>query len=586
MRRIRGKTMNILGLHINTGQTAAALLQDGVIRAAAAEERFDRIKQSRAFPRKAIAFCLKEAGLDSIEELDGVAVSWNPAENMRHINLSGFTQWRRYDPEWLYIVPNHLLTMKGAESQESDVLTMDLGTKRKCRIYFVEHHRAHLAHAICHSPFDKGLAVIVDEYGEYYSVTIARFRKEKLEIIKRIAYPNSLGVFYAAMTEYLGFTPNSDEWKVMGAAACGNPKRFQKKLETILQWDKHEGEWVLDTRYIEHSNMKRAGYLNEHVQKLIGIPVRTESRKMGREYFDLAASAQAVFEKRIFELLTFYGRKTGETNLAVSGGCFMNSLANGKIICNTQFKRLFIPYAAADNGGAMGSTLYVHTYLMGHLRKMSSAAATPFLGPAFIDNDVKNALTRYGLRFSKIDDPSKYAAEEIASGRLVGWFQGRMEFGERALGNRSILADPRDLGMKDRINAAVKYREHFRPFAPSVLADKADQFFELPSGAFVPYMEQVYPVKKEKRCKIPAVVHADGTGRLQMVTREMNERFYDLIKAFERQTGIPVVINTSFNVQGEPIVCTPNDAIRTFFTCGLDVLIMGNYVVMKQGQDT
>ena len=573
--------MKILGLHINTGQTAAALLIDGEICYAAAEERFNRIKLSRAFPEKAIEFCISQAGLENIEDLDGIAVSWNPAENMRHINLSGFTTWRRYDPEWVYIVPNNIMSRAGEKAFTGEVLKMELGLDSKCPIYFVEHHHAHLAHVICQSPFEKGLVAAVDEYGEFNSVTIAKFAGNSLEIVKQIPYPNSLGVFYAAFTEYLGYVPNYDEWKIMGASAYGDPLRFYDKLDSLISWDEENGEWILDTRYIEHSNMKRAGYLNERIQKFIGIPVRNPSDDLTQSHFDLAAAMQAVFEKRLFQLLSYYAQQTGETNLAASGGCFMNSLANGKIIHNTPFKKIFIPYAAADNGGAMGAALYTWYYVRKNNRKPALETPSPFLGPEFLDSEIESTLQKYKLPYKKIENPAHYAARQIADGKMVGWFQGKMEFGERALGNRSILADPRDEKTKDRINSAVKYRESFRPFAPSILAEKVSEYFDIPEGVFVPYMEQVYPVKGEKREIIPAVVHADGTGRLQMVSRQINPHFYDVLIEFEKITGIPVVLNTSFNVQGEPIVCSPSDAVRTFYSCGLDVLVMGNFVVEK-----
>lgn len=573
--------MKILGLHINTGQTAAAFLVEGEIKAAAAEERFDRIKLSRAFPKKAIEYGLSVASVKSVDKLDGIAISWNPAENMRNINLSGFTQWRRYDPEWLYIVPNNIMGIAGKDAFPSEMLKMELSSQNQCPIYFVEHHRAHLAHAIAQSPFESGLAVIADEYGEFNSVTIAVFDRDRYDIIKRIAYPNSLGVFYAAITEYLGFVPNSDEWKVMGAAAYGNATSYLGCLEKLLIWDELTGEWILDGRYIEHSNMKRAGYCNEQMGRLIGIPPRNAAKALEQQHYDLAAAAQTVFEKRLFQLLSYYAKHTGEKKLAASGGCFMNSLANGRIITNTPFKQIFIPYAAADNGGAMGAALHLWHYGMHNLRVISKQYPTPYLGPAFSDMEIKETLDRYKLRYSRHDDIAVTAAQAIADGKLVGWFQGRMEFGERALGNRSILADPRDGGMKDRINAAVKYREAFRPFAPSILAEKVKDYFDIPDDVFVPYMEQVYPIREEKRSKIPAVVHADGTGRLQMVSYETNILFYELIKEFEKLAGIPLVLNTSFNIQGEPIVCSPTDAIRTFYSCGLDMLIIGSFIVEK-----
>jgi len=573
--------MKLLGLHVNGGQSSAALVSNGNVIAAAAEERFSRVKQSRAFPRKAIDFCLQQAGLSDLAQLDGIAVSWNPSENMRHINSSGYTDWRRYDPEWLYIVPNNLLGMSPDLDQVGDVLKMELGVESSCPIYFVEHHLAHLAHASCQSPFDKGLVAAVDEYSEFHSVTLAAFDGADLSIVKRLDYPHSLGVFYAAITEFLGFSPNSEEWKVMGAAAYGQPNRFVAALERIFRWEEAEGEWLLDACYVEHSNMKRAGYCNDRMARLIGIPRRLRSDELRQEHFDLAAAAQAVFEKRLFQLLTRYAPNAPAMNLAAAGGCFMNSLANGKITQETPFSRIFIPYAAADNGGAMGSALYVWHYLLKNIRTPSAIAPTPYLGPESSNDQIEETLKKFKLPFRREDDIAEVTADIIANGGLVGWFQGKMEFGERALGGRSILADPRRSEMKQVLNSAVKYREGFRPFAPAVLKEHATSWFELPEGTTVPYMEQVYPIREEKKSVIPAVVHHDGTGRLQTVDSNLNPAFYDLINKFYEKTGVPVLINTSFNVQGEPIVCTPADAIRTFFTSGLDVLVIGNFILTK-----
>ncbi|MCP5268579.1 MAG: carbamoyltransferase [Zoogloeaceae bacterium] len=574
--------MNILGLHINGGQSSAALLVDGVISAAVAEERFSRVKQSRAFPRKAINFCLQQAGVSDLSALDGIAISWNPAENMRHINNSGYTDWRRYDPEWLYIAPNNLIGLSPNLDAVGEVLKMELGLQTATPIYFVEHHWAHLAHAIYQSPFEKGMAAAVDEYSEFHSVTLATFDRGDVSIIRRLDYPHSLGVFYAAMTEFLGFVPNSEEWKVMGAAAYGKPDRFLPALQKIFRWDDDEGEWLLDACYIEHSNMKRAGYCNERMARLIGMPMRFAKDPLSQDHFDLAASAQALFEERLFQLLTRYSANAPEGNLAAAGGCFMNSLANGKITANTPFNRLFVPYAAADNGGAMGAALYVWHRVFGHPHTADALPPSPYLGPEFSNTEIERTLKKFKLPYRYAGDVASEAANLIAGGKLVGWFQTRMEFGERALGARSILADPRRAEMKDILNSAVKYREGFRPFAPAVLSEHAMEWFDMPADAVVPYMEQVFPISQGKREKVPAVVHADGTGRLQTVIRELNPLFHALIERFYEQTGVPLVINTSFNVQGEPIVCSPADAVRTFFTSGLDVLVIGDFVVCKQ----
>lgn len=578
---VRAYNMKLLGLHVNGAQSSAALLANGSVLAAAAEERFTRIKQSRSFPRKAIAFCLQQGGVRDLSCLDGIAISWNPSENMRHINNSGFTEWRRYDPEWLYIVPNNLLNLCPSLDLSGEMLKMELGLGNNFPIYFVEHHWAHLAHAVYQSPFEKGMAAAVDEYSEFHSVTLATFDRNEISVVRRLDYPHSLGVFYAAITEFLGFVPNSEEWKVMGAAAYGKPDRFIPALRTIFRWDHVEGEWLLDASFIEHSNMKRSGYCNDRMARLIGIGKRFPQDQLAQEHFDLAAAAQVVFEERLFCLLSHYSNLAPDSNLAATGGCFMNSLANGKITSATPFRNLFVPYAAADNGAAMGAALYVWHQVLGNHREITDTPPSPYLGPGYTSAQIEEALGKYKLKSRRSENITKETAELIAEGKLVGWFQGRMEFGERALGARSILADPRRSQMKDLLNSAVKYREAFRPFAPAVLAEKASEWFDLPDGAGVPYMEKVFPIRQEKRSKVPAVVHADGTGRLQTVIKALNPLFYQLIECFNDKTGVPIIINTSFNVQGEPIVCTPADALRTFYTSGLDVLVIGDKIISK-----
>lgn len=572
--------MLILGLNVSSDQTAAVLLEDGNIVAGAAEERFNRIKRSRSFPYNSIQFCLDSKNLTDLRDLDAVAVCWNPARHIDHINMSGFTSWRRYDPEWFYIVPNNLRSFfKGDLKNNYSMLTME-GEERP-RIIFVDHHETHLAfHFI--SPFESSSVCVLDEYGEYYSGTLAAARGKDIDILERIPFPHSLGIFYAAFTEFLGFTPNSDEWKVMGASALGDPLRFVDKLRDLISWHDNRFSFYIDQTYIEFANMKFGGYVTENMERYLGISRRQKDDGLEQEHFDLAAGVQCVFEEVLFKILTELSNRSGEKNLVASGGCFMNSLANGKILTETPFEHLFIPYAAADNGSAIGAALWAYYKVFDKKSAdKKREIPSPYIGPSYGSEEVEDTIKRYKLRYSECDNPERTAAELIEQGKIVGWYQGGMEFGERALGNRSILADPRDKGMKDKINSAVKYREFFRPFAPSILEESVRDYFEIPEGVNVPYMEQVYPIKQEKHEIIPAVTHYDGTGRLQVVSKEMNGSYYKLIKSFEDITGIPIVLNTSFNIQGEPIVLTPSDAIRTFYTCGMDALIMDAFLLVK-----
>lgn len=570
----------ILGLSINADQTTACLLRNGKVVYAAAEERLTRIKRDRNFPSRAITQCLKEAGV-GLEGFEAVAVSWNPATNMRHINMSGFTFWRRYDPEWLYIAPNNLIAHFAPDAIPEQALRMELGVGGECPIYFVDHHLSHAAHAVFQSPFTQGAFAVVDEYGEVDSVTMGHFGDKGIEVLRRIPYPHSLGVFFAALTEHLGYAPNADEWKIMGAAAYGNPTFFRDKVAHLLEWDEESSEWFLNQRYIDFANMKRGGYSSRHLETFLGIKRREPGAELTQAHFDLAAAAQDVFEERMFQLLSSLAAMTGETNLCAAGGCFMNSLANGRITSRTPFKDVFIPYSAADNGGAVGAALWVEHAVQGVPRSIEATPPSPFLGPSYPAREIPALLSKYGLRGRVVDDPSREAARLVSEGALLGWFSGAMEIGERALGARSILADPRRSDMKDKINASVKYREFYRPFAASVLKEEAPLLFEVPEGIDIPYMERVVRVRSEMVQLIPAVVHKDGTCRIQTVTSETHSAYHAMISEFKHLTGLGMVLNTSFNLNGEPIVCSPEDAIRTFFTSGMEALFLENVLILK-----
>lgn len=563
----------ILGLHVTGAQSAAALFQEGVCIAAVAEERITRQKRSRSFPIRAIEFCLKSAGLNSLHEVDQIVIPWNPAIHMANLNMSGFTGWRRYDPEWLYIVPNNLMGLL----PDLDKEMMELGFGGASgRILFLQHHLAHAGWAFA-SPFEEAALAIVDEYGEAASISLGRIIGNDVAMLRTTNFPHSLGVFYATITSFLGFSPNGDEWKVMGAGAYGDPKRFADAIESLVKVE--GGALHLDQTYFEFANTRVGGYFGEKLQSVLGIPPRFAEAELRQEHFDLAAACQQVFEESLFALLSWLHEQTKSENLVLNGGCAMNSLANGKIIERTPFQRVYIGPAAADNGAALGGALYRYGVDGGStIRRMPMTA---YLGPAFPDAEVQKSLDRYKVRYRRSPDVASEVADMLMEKRIVGWHQGRMEFGERALGARSILADPRDPTAKDRVNASIKYRESFRPFAPSVLAEEADKWFELPRGERVPFMEKVFPVRHDKRSEIPAVVHGDGTGRLQTVEKSDNEIFYRLISMFAEKTGVPIVLNTSFNLNGEPIVCSPEDALRTFVTSGLDALAIGPFIVEK-----
>jgi carbamoyltransferase len=577
--------MKVLGLHVSGDQSSACLSEDGIVKYGVAEERLNREKRSRKFPADAIKFCFKKAGLNDLLALDAIAVSWNPMVHMELINMSGFTSWRRYDPELLYIVPNNLEKFIHANiANTASVFKWDSLSKSK--IYFVNHHLSHLAQAVFQSDFDECAALIADEYGEYTSTTLAKASNNTLDVIRQIPFPHSLGAFYATFTEFLGFRINNDEWKVMGMAAYGNPNRYYREVKSLLSWSPESMDIELALQYFNFYNMKIGTYCSPRMEKLLNVVRRNPDDELSQNHYDLAASVQRVFEETVIELLNSLYELSRCKNLVLGGGIFMNSLLNGKIIEKTAFENIFIPYAAADNGAAAGAALWVsHVQLGLPVKRENYVIPSPYIGPAFAYEEIEDTLKKYKIRYRRSTDPAEDGAAYIASGKIVGWFQGGAEFGERALGNRSILADPRDRSMKDKINSAVKYRETFRPFAPSILEEEKMEYFRIPDNVQVPYMEQVYSIRAEKRSIIPAVTHHDGTGRLQTVSKELNPLFHSLISKFRDITGVPVVLNTSFNVKDEPIVCSPTDALRTFFSCGMDLLIIGNFIISKSNLD-
>ena len=563
----------VLGLHVTGVQSSAALFRNGQLVTAVAEERLNRQKKSRNFPIFAIKSCLKDAGLENLDSVQRIVVSWNPGVHMASLNLSGFTGWRRYDPEWLYIVPNNLMPL--LPSADLEQMNMGFGKNNNKKIVYLNHHNAHSGWAYA-SPFEQAAIAVIDEYGEQTSVTLGCIKGNKIDVLKKLDFPHSLGVFYATFTSYLGFTPNSDEWKVMGGAAYGNPEVYAQKLRDIVKLE--EGAFTLDQNFFEFSNMRKGGYFSARLEKYLGFKARLDSSEIEQHHYDLAAACQQVFTELLFHLLNWLQTKTGLTNLVLNGGAAMNSMSNGMIIKNTSFEKLFVSSAPADNGASIGAALYE---IGGSETNTYRTKIPAYTSSNFSDEEIKQTLSALKIKHFKPNDIYGYTVDKLTSKKIVGWFQGRMEFGERALGNRSIIADPRSADMKDLINSSVKYREEFRPFAPSVLAEEAEIYFELASGQLVDYMECVVPVRETKKKMIPAVVHEDGSARVHTVTKESNVKFYNLIKNFKSETGIPMLLNTSFNVNGEPVVCSPTDALQTYFSSGMDILVLGSYVIEK-----
>lgn len=556
--------------------SSAALLDDGKLVAAAAEERFNRQKMSKVFPERAAAFCLKEAGL-TWKDIDRVVMAWNPAPHIRAAS-SRYTNTTRWRGEYLANVPANVLRQLGSPDplRIEERLVLDGHT---VEILYVDHHQAHAASAFFLSPFESAAVLTLDGRGEDETTTLALADGNGIRKLRSVVMPHSIGLLYSTLTEYLGFKAHTDEWKVMALGSYGRPgNEYVEKISrliTVLD----DGRFELDLSYFDYYQFdSRPSMFTGKLVDLLG-PARRPSDPYEQKHNDIAWAMQHVFETNVSRILEALHRETGETRLVLAGGAAMNSVYNGKIAAMTPFKDVFIPSCPDDTGVSIGAALYAHHCLLGGGNRWRQTHN--FWGPRFSDDEIRDTLDRYKITAERVEDIEQATAELLAAGKLVGWFQGRMEFGQRALGNRSILADPRSERSKELVNAAVKYREGFRPFAPAVLDAFKDEYFELPEGVSVPFMEKVFPVRPEKRDAIPAVVHVDGSGRLQTVDRETNPRFHTLIERFHALTGVPVVLNTSFNLNGEPVVCTPTDAIRTFYSCGLDALVLGNWLVRK-----
>ncbi len=560
--------------------SSACLIHDGTIVAAGAEERFTRQKLTRAFPQKAIEYCLQEAGMD-VSDIDYFTTSWNPGVYFKKFNPL-FSGKRRHLIEQIYSVSDHLMQLYGRPDVDY-VYQENAGAFGKNRVYHITHHRAHAANGFFLSPFDSAAILTTDAQGEFESTTFCHGRGNKIKCIKSINYPHSLGALYSTLTEYLGFKPNSDEWKVMALASFAdfrNPyyTMFKEQVVHFPSPDNFE----LDLSFFNGYLHEQPHSYTEKLVRMFGSP-RQKDEELHDRHFEIATALQKIFEDAAIHLLNWLYEQTKENNLVLSGGSFMNSVFNGKVLESTPFENLFISSCPDDSGNCFGAALYLYNHILNctHGEPMYHN----YYGPLYHNQEIKRVLDNYKLYYEEQEDICAYAANLLAQGKIIGWFQGRMEFGQRALGNRSILADPRKAEMKDKVNRAVKFRESFRPFAPAVLKEKQHNYFDIGAGGDVPFMEKVYSVKPKKRAEIPAVVHVDGTGRLQTVQKETNPLFYQLIQEFEKNTGIPIVLNTSFNLNGEPIVCTPQDAIKTFFSCGMDTLIIGDYVIQKKIKD-
>ena len=562
--------MNILGINWGEHDSAACLIQDGRLIAAAEEERFNRIKHAPfAYPLRAAHYCLQEGKIEP-EDVDIIAFSFSPTVGLG----SGIWHALRHFPRGNFIALSELVRRAWYIAQPGYSRYV-LKLPAETRSVFVPHHMAHAASAFYASPFDRAAVLIVDAMGEWPTTSLYQGVGNRLEPLLTINFPHSLGFYYSAFTEYFGFSPFEGEYKVMGMAAYGQP-RFDEQLGKLLRLS-DAGRFQLDLQYFNFQyDYGRTTWYSTRMEEAFGPPA-TSTSMPDQHYLDLAASVQQRLEDAIFHLVDHLHERTGLPNLCLAGGVALNSVANGKLVRRGPFERLFVQPAAADSGTALGAALYAQHHVLG--KKEREPLQHVFLGPEYTSEEIRDSLKHSLLDYEEVENPAEVGAELLAQGHIVGWFQGRMEFGPRALGNRSILADPRRAEMKDRINAAVKFRESFRPFAPSVAEERSDEFFEDVGGS--PYMLRVTPVRPGVGERIPAVTHVNGSARLHTVSLQTNPLYHELIERFGSKTGVPVVLNTSFNVRGEPIVCTPKEAVACFFNSGLDALVLDRFLLRK-----
>lgn len=567
--------MRILGICHDVFICSACIVEDGRVVVAVPEERLDRRKMSNVFPARAIDLCLAEAGM-RIGDLDEIAVAWNPVIDAE-TTPAGYVDARRWRVEHLVQVPARFLGL-AHERAGATATIRDLWPDAP-PITYVDHYLAHLGNAVYLSPYEECAAAVVDGRAERRTGMLVHARGTELEVLEETVFPHSLGLVYGAVTQYLGFKPDSDEWKVMALASYADAdNEHLDPMRELVRVDPSGGFRVaLD--YFEYFNFWDRRMYSDRFVATFGPP-RHPQEEITERHERVAAALQRVFEEAMTEILVALHGRTGLDRLVLTGGCAMNSVFNGKATEVTPFTECFVTSCPDDSGTSVGAALYLHAARIGD-RPPASAAHTSW-GPEWSDAECRRIVDTLKLpNATTVEDPAEAAATDLVAGRLVGWLQGRMEFGQRALGNRSILADPRSADAKALVNAAVKYREAFRPFAPAILAEHVADWFECSPSMRVPFMEKVLRFKPERAAEVPAVVHVDGTGRLQSVDGATNPRFHALIARFHDKTGVPLVLNTSFNLNGEPIVCSPQDAIRTFFTCGLDVLYLGDVRIEK-----
>ncbi len=570
--------MNILGISCYYHDASASLLKNGVIVAAAEEERFTRKKHDTSFPKNAINYCLKSQKM-TMKAIDHVVFYEKPFLKFERVLSQQIDTFPKSFKTFLKSMPSWL----NVKLRVMRKIRKDL--KFKGDVFFVPHHMTHAASAFFPSPFKKAAIVTIDGVGEWTTTSYGVGENDSIKLLKEIKFPSSLGLLYSTVTAYLGFTVNNAEYKVMGMSPYGKKDRktnkYYKKLRKVIDV-KDDGSYRLDMDYFYFHHADKMP--SDKFCELMGSPIRKSKEEVTQKHKDISTALQLVYEDIFFKILDNVYEKTKCKNLVIAGGCGLNSVANGKILKNTKFDKVWIQPNSSDGGTSMGAALYAYTSILKKKRKYRLDHA--FLGPEFTAKEIKKFLDENNVKYSTFKnkkDMIKKTAKLIYESNVIGWFQGRMEWGPRALGSRSILANPCNPKMKDILNAKVKHREEFRPFAPVVCEEDALEYFKCDEPIPEPtdFMLMVYPIKKKWHKKIPSVTHVDGSGRLQTIRKHQNASYYELIKEFGKLSGISILINTSFNIRGEPIVCTPYDGYKCMMGTEIDYVVMDKFLIKR-----
>lgn len=560
---------NILGINYFYHDTSACILRDGELLTAIEEERLTRDKHTWGFPHQAIARAMVEAKMD-FRDVTDVAVSIDPRKDWLRKVVYAPSLGTRVGP----FVKHELLRASARQRQFRRWFRAAFAGSRPPRLHRVGHHLAHIGGSFFVSPYERAALLSIDGSGEWSTTWVGETDGSEFRCIGESLFPHSLGSFYETATDFCGFRPNYDEGKTMGLAPLGDPERFYAAMSRLVEVD-GRGRLRIDQSFFRYQNWGAERYSAKYVS-VFGEP-RRAGEQMQQHHMDVAAAAQRVLEERVLEMCRILETESSAEYLVIAGGVALNSVMNGRILRETRFRDVYVMPAAGDNGTALGAAYYVYNRVLGQRRRFHHE--DPYLGPEYSNDQIEALLRECKLPYQRSADVCSHVARLLRDQKIVGWFQGRMEVGPRALGNRSILCDPTLPHMKDKINAEVKHREAFRPFAPAVVAERVSEYFDISVES--PFMLKVCDVRPDKRGVLPAITHVDGTARVQTVRRDINPRFHELIEAFGRLSGVPVLLNTSFNIMGEPIVESPIQAIRCFYSTGLDVLVLGDFVVSK-----